>query len=167
MSHCFRIAICIALIFPSMTLVTSQTKTVSKKVTSEIFQQLIKDCRAAAPNPASWDETPIDKPASEYIEVRTVPLSPGKTNYLITGKEVPFYGAHAEMYWIYEKTASGYRQVDELGANYSVRVLQTSHNGYRDLTTTYVAGAGTVLDSCKLKFNGHKYVSAGCTSKRL
>jgi len=70
------------------------------------------------------------------------------------------------MYWVYEKTTSGYRQLDELGANYSVHVLQSSHNGYRDLETTYVSGAGTVLDTCRLVFNGKKYEST-CTSKKI
>ena len=134
---------------------------------NDLLRQLFLDCKAAAPSPESWDEIKIDGPAKDYIDVALVPLSPGKTTYLITGKQVPFYGAHAEMYWIYEKTSSGYRQVDDLGANYSVRLLPSSHNGYRDLATTYVSGAGTVLDSCKLIFDGNKYINAGCKSSRI
>ena len=164
-----RMLICIAFVFSLVILAPAQRKkpAVSRKVTNDIFRQLLSDSRAAAPVPESWDEIQIDKPANEYIDVELVPLSPGKVSYLITGKRDPFYGAHAEMYWIYEKTTSGYRQVDALGANYSVRLLRSSHNGYRDLATTYISGAGSVLDSCKLIFNGRKYVNAGCKSERL
>ena len=158
-----------AFVFSLASLAPAQrTKTaISLKVTSDIFRQLFSDCKAAAPSPESWDEIKIDRPLTDYIDIERVPLSQGKITYLVTGKESPFYGAHAEMYWIYEKKTSGYRQVDALGANYSVRLLQSSHNGFRDLATTYVSGAGTVLDTCKLIFNGSKYVSAGCKSTRL
>jgi hypothetical protein len=164
-----RMTICIAFVFSLATFAPAQRKktTVSSKVVNDLFRQLFVDCKAAAPSPESWDEIKIDRPANDYIDVELVALSPRKITYLITGKQDPFYGAHAEMYWIYEKMASGYRQVNALGANYSVRLLQSSHNGYRDLATTYISGAGTVLDSCKLIFNGRKYLSAGCTSKRL
>lgn len=140
---------------------------VSLKLMNDIFRQLFSDCKAAAPSPESWDEIEIDKPVTDYIDVERVPLSQGKLTYLVTGKASPFYGAHAEMYWIYEKTTSGYRQIDALGANYSVRLLHSSHNGFRDLATSYISGAGTVLDSCKLIFNGSKYVNGGCKSTRL
>ena len=152
-----------------VSLVPAQTRrrAASHKVINDIFRQLFTDCKAAAPSPESWNDVKIDRPASEYIDIEVVPLSQGKTTYLVTGKQSPFYGAHAEMYWIYEKTASGYRQIDDLGANYSVRLLPTSHNGFRDLATTYISGAGSVLDSCKLIFNGSKYVNAGCKSSKI
>lgn len=135
----------------------------------DIFRQLLKDSRASAPDPASWDEIEleIDKPASHYIEIKAVPLSPGRIMYLVTGNAVPFYGAHAPMFWIYEKTKAGYRQIDDLGANYEVRLLKTSHNRFRDLGTSYVLGAGTIVSTCKLVFNGNKYVSAGCKEERI
>lgn len=164
-----RIIICMALVFSLASLAPAQRRkpVVSRKVMNDILRQLFLDCKAAAPSPESWDEIKIDGPVNDYIDVELISLSPGKITYLITGKQDPFYGAHAEMYWIYEKTTSDYRQVDALGVNYSVRLLQSSHNGYRDLATTYISGAGTVLDSCKLIFNGSKYVSAGCKSTRL
>ncbi len=164
-----RMTICMAFVFSLASLATAQRKkqAVSLKVKKEIFRQLFSDSKAAAPSPASWDEIKIDRPVTEYIDVEIVPLFQGKITYLISGKESPFYGAHAPMYWIYEKMTSGYRQVADLGANYDVRLLKTSHNGYRDLTTTYISGAGTVLDSCKLIFNGRKYVSAGCKSSKI
>ena len=163
-----RITICMAFVFLLAPFSPAQKKAaVSPKVMNDIFRQLFSDCKAAAPSPESWDGIKIDGPVTDYIDIAVVPLSPGKITYLITGKQDPFYGAHAEMYWIYEKTTFGYRQIDALGANYSVRLLQSSHNGYRDLATTYVSGAGTVLDSCKLVFSGRKYVSAGCSSRRL
>jgi hypothetical protein len=164
-----RITMCMVFVFLLASFAPAQRKktAVSRKVMNDIFRQLFVDCKAAAPSPESWDEIKIDRPVNDYIDVELIPLSPGKITYLITGKQDPFYGAHAEMYWIYEKTASGYRQVDALGANYSVGLLRSSHNGYRDLATTYISGAGTVLDTCKLIFNGRKYVSAGCRSRRL
>ena len=164
-----RITMCLSLVLSLANLAPAQRKklAVNPKVTNDILRQLFSDCKASAPSPESWDEIKIDKPATDYIDIDLVPLSPGKITYLITGKQDPFYGAHAEMYWIYEKTTSGYRQVDALGANYSVRLLQSSHNGFRDLATTYVSGAGMVLDSCKLIFNGSKYLSTGCKSTKL
>jgi len=164
-----RITICMALVFSLASFAPAQRKkpAVSLKVMNDLLRQLFSDCKASAPSPESWDEIKIDKPVTDYLDIELVPLSQGKITYLISGKQEPFYGAHAEMYWIYEKTPSGYRQVDDLGANYSVRLLPTSHNGFRDLATTYVSGAGTVLDSCKLIFSGRKYVSAGCNSKKL
>jgi hypothetical protein len=169
MKNIARLTICMLFVFSLAIFAPAQRKkpAASSKVVNDLFRQLFVDCKAAAPSPESWDEIKIDGPANDYIDVELAPLSPGKITYLITGKRDPFYGAHAEMYWIYEKTASGYRQVDALGANYSVRLLPSSHDGYRDLATTYISGAGTVLDSCKLIFNGRKYVSAGCTSKKL
>lgn len=164
-----RIIICVLLVFSLGSFAPAQRRkpAVSRKVMNDILQQLFLDSKAAAPSPESWEEIRIDGPVNDYIDVKLVSLSPGKITYLIAGKQDPFYGAHAEMYWIYEKTTSGYRQVDALGANYSVQLLQSSHNGYRDLATTYVSGAGTVLDSCKLIFDGGKYVSAGCKSRKL
>ena len=163
-----KIAICAACAFFATAFVSAQRKSaVSPRVMNDIFRQLFADCRAAAPSPASWDNIQIAKPVSDYIDIDVVPLSPGKITYLISGKLDPFYGAHASMYWVYEKTSNGYRQVDALGANYSVRPLPSSHNGFRDLATTYISGAGRVLDSCRLVFNGAKYVSAGCTSRRI
>jgi hypothetical protein len=163
-----RATICILFLFSLATLALAETRgtPASGQVVNDLFRQLIVDSRSAAPSPESWDDIKIDRPAKDYIDVELVPLSPGKKTYLITGKLVPFYGAHAEMYWVYEKTTSGYRQLDELGANYSVHVLQSSHNGYRDLETTYVSGAGTVLDTCRLVFNGKKYEGT-CTSKEI
>ncbi|GEM_PF-5522439 len=167
MNKILRVVVCLSLVFVLATLASAETKksAVSGKVVDSILRQLFQDCKAGAPE--YWHENEIKGPANNFIDVKLVPLSPGKITYLIIGKQPPFYGAHAEMYWIYEKTASGYRQVDHLGANYSVRVLASSHNGYRDLETTYISGAGTVLDRCKLLYNGKKYVSAGCRSKRL
>jgi len=164
-----RITICTALVFLLAGFAPAQRKKprVSLKVMNDILQQLFSDCKASAPSPESWDEIKIDKPVTDYLDIELVPLSQGKTTYLISGKAEPFYGAHAEMYWIYEKTTSGYRQIDALGANYSVRLLPSSHNGYRDLSTTYISGAGTVLDSCKLIFDGTKYATAGCKSTKL
>jgi hypothetical protein len=164
-----RITICMALVFSLASFAPAQRKkpAVSLKVMNDLLRQLFSDCKASAPSPESWDDIKIDKPVTDYLDIELVPLSQGKITYLISGKAEPFYGAHAEMYWIYEKTTSGYRQVDALGANYSVRLLQSSHNGYRDLATTYVSGAGTVLDSCKLIFDGTKYASAGCKSRKL
>jgi len=134
---------------------------------TDIFRQLVRDSRASAPDLSSWDEIEINKPARYYIDVKAVPLSPGRIMYLVAGNAVPFYGAHAPMFWIYEKTKGGYRQIDDLGANYDVRLLKTSHNRFRDLGTSYVLGAGTLLSTCKLIFNGNKYVSAGCKEKRI
>ena len=164
-----RVIICLVLVFSLSTYAFAETRKtpVSGKVVNDLLRQLFLDCKAAAPSPESWDDIKIDRPANEFIDVELVPFSPGKITYLITGKYPPFYGAHTEMYWVYEKTTSGYRQIDALGANYSVRLLQSSHNGYRDLATTYISGVGSVLDSCNLIFDGKKYVSAGCTSKKL
>lgn len=164
-----RIAIYLAFVvsLASFAIAQQNKPAVSLKVKNDILRQLFSDCKAAAPSPESWDQIKLDRPVTEYIDVALVPLSQGKTTYLITGKAEPFYGAHAEMYWIYEKTTSGFRQVDDLGAFYSVRLLQTTHNGFRDLATTYVSGAGTVLESCKLIFDGSKYAGGGCKSTRL
>ena len=164
-----RITICMAFLFLLASFAPAQRKklVVSLKVKNDILRQLFSDCKASAPSPESWADIRIDGPVTDYLDIELVPLSQGKTTYLISGKAAPFYGAHAPMYWIYEKTPSGYRQVDELGANYDVRLLKTSHNGYRDLATAYISGAGTVLDSCTLKFDGRKYASAGCKSTRL
>src|SRR5687768_4039771 len=114
---------------------------VTSSATKDIFRQLLRDSRASAPDPASWDEIEPGKPASYYIDVKSIPLSPGRIMYLVSGHAVPFYGAHAPMFWIYEKTQTGYRQIDDLGANYHVRLLKTSHERFRDLETSYVLGA--------------------------
>jgi hypothetical protein len=164
-----RITICMAFILSLASFAPAQRKkpAVSPKAMNELLRQLFSDCKASAPSPESWDEIKVDRPVTDYIDIELVPLSQGKITYLISGKAEPFYGAHAPMYWIYEKTPSGYRRVDELGANYEVRLLKTSHNGYRDLATAYISGAGTVLDSCNLIFDGRKYASAGCKSTRI
>src|SRR5215218_269700 len=96
-----RIAICMAFVFSLASYAPAQRKkpAVSRKVMNDIFRQLFLDSKAAAPSPESWDEIKIDRPVSDYIDVELVPLSPGKTTYLVTGKQDPFYGAHAEMYW--------------------------------------------------------------------
>lgn len=140
---------------------------VTVKVQNEILRQLLRDNGAAAPSPESWDDIKIDQPAREYISVNRVPLSRDKITYLVAGNRSPFYGAHAPMFWIYEKTASGYRQIDDLGAYYDVKVLPTSHNGFRDLGTAYISGAGSVLDTCKLVFNGHRYDADRCESSPI
>lgn len=161
-------SVIVALLLAAPNEVEAQRKSAgSSNARKDIFRQLLADSRASAPDPASWDEIEIDRPASYYIDVKTVALSPGRIMYLVTGKADVFYGAHAPMFWIYEKTKTGYRQIDDLGANYNVWLLKTSHNRFRDLGTSYVLGAGTILSTCKLIFNGNKYVNAGCKEKRI
>lgn len=147
--------------------VVGNERAVSDKELRAIFQQLFLDCRAVAPVPESWDEKEIDEPVKNYIEIKVVPLVKGKITYLIYGKQPPFYGAHSPMYWIYEKTSSGYRQIDALGAHEEVHILKSTHNGYQDIETLYFLSAGTEEYRCKMIFNGIKYMDADCRSKML
>jgi len=164
-----RVIICVVFVLLFATFVSAETKkpAASGKVVNDLLRQLFQDCKAAAPSPDSWDEKEIDGPANDFIDVKLVPLSSGKITYLITGKHPLFFGARTEMHWIYEKTTSGYRQIGDLGANDSVRVLVSSHNGYRDIETNYFSEAGTVLNTCKYLYNGNKYVDVSCKSKRI
>ena len=132
------------------------------KALNAIFQQLMIDCRASAPNPRSWDSIKIDKPANNYIAIKVEPLAHGKTTYLISGIKPPFLGARTPMYWIYEKTASGYRQVVELGACDQVTVLKSTHNGYRDIDSMSTIEGGSKMMQCNWIFNGSKYINEGC-----
>ena len=141
--------------------------TVSTKIMNDIFQQLLLDCKASAPSPESWKEIKINEPVNKYIEVKSVPLVEGKITYLITGLEQPFLGARMPMYWIYEKTTAGYRQIADFGANDEVKILKSTHNGYRDIRTMGIVGAGTKVVLCKNIFNGNKYVDAGCKNQKL
>jgi hypothetical protein len=141
--------------------------TVNVKEMKDIFQQLLLDCKASAPSPKSWDEIKMDEPANKYVEIKIVPLAKGRITYLVRGIKHPFFGARTEMYWIYERTESGYREVADLGANDDVRTSKSKHNGYRDILTMGIVGAGTEAIICKHIFNGRKYVNAGCKSEKL
>lgn len=152
---------CIA-ILPIEAIAEKKKLPISDKALNALFQQLILDCKASAPDPKSLDSIKRDEPASNYIEIKIEPLVKGRTTYLISGIKSPFVGARTSMYWIYEKTASGYRQVVDLGASDQLSILKSTHNGYRDIDSMSIIEGGTRAIRCKLVFNGSKYVNDGC-----
>ena len=152
-----RLTSCIAFVFFLATSVSAQTikPAVSSEVLNDLLRQILVASKAAAPYPESWDEIKIDGPADDYIDVELVPLSPRKITYLITGKQVPFYGAREPIIWIYEQTDGNMRLLADLGASGHAQVSGKSTKGYRDIVTTGLSG--NEVCTMTYKFDGRRY----------
>lgn len=69
------------------------------------------------------------------------------------------FGARAPMNWIIEEADNGFRVLGDIGAAESVRILSSTHNGYRDLRIGSTSAAGREFDTALYTFNGTTYVT--------
>jgi hypothetical protein len=82
--------------------------------------------------------------------------------FLLTGKISGgecAYGAHSSMNWIVEQKGKAFRLLANIGAADNVRVLGSTHNGYRDLRIGATSAAGRQWDTTVYIFDGSRYIS--------
>jgi hypothetical protein len=122
-------------------------KSVDPVVTKAIFKDMVSGM-------SDESRAKITGPISDYLKITPIALAKGKETYLIEGINVPFLGANSDMFYVYEKTAKGIKCIGDLGASDGVKVLTKSHNGYRDIGSTFVQEPGKIYPSF---FNGKEY----------
>jgi len=87
-----RITICMAFVFSLASFAPAQRKkpAVNLRVMNDIFRQLFLDCKAAAPSPESWDDIKIDRPVTDYIDIRGCSSISRKNNVFDIWQTGPF-----------------------------------------------------------------------------
>jgi hypothetical protein len=127
-------------------------------------------------NPASWTETAdivhtmvdlreLDRTCvkkladpTQTVEVATVDLNKdGKDEYIVCGTMPCAYGARMPMYWVFAKSGNGYRMLLSSGALDNLYISNQSSNGYCNLVSKIVTGAGSETFYITFKYDGHQY----------
>jgi len=77
--------------------------------------------------------------------------------YLLEGKPPCAFGARMPLYWVIESSSDQVRLLADLGASDGVGLGRGRTNGYQDIVSTGVVGAGSEVCEQTWKFNGSQY----------
>ena len=113
----------------------------------------------AAHNPA-WMRQCIEEAGGidAVVLIRPIPLAnTAGQQYLLEGKPPCAYGARMPFYWVIARSGDQVRVLADLGAADGVGLGRSRTNGYRDVVTTGVVGAGSEVCEETWTFNGTRY----------
>jgi hypothetical protein len=121
----------------------------------QLFQQLIADGEINMKDCVDMGETnPVKLLSTEKVDLN----GDGVPEIKVFGEQgCAFQGARRGMQWFYRRSGGGYVLLGSIPAAEQIELLNTSTNGYRDLSVIYPAGNNYPEFRVTFKFDGHRY----------
>lgn len=121
----------------------------------QLFQQLVADGEINRQNCVDTGETnPAKLLSTEKVDLN----GDGVPEIKVFGEQgCAFQGARRGMQWLYRRSGGVYVLLGSIPAAEDIELLNTSTNGYRDLSVIYPAGNNYPEFRVTFRFDGHRY----------